>query len=221
MDSDDDTPKLSANALAALQSFLQSEEAEAARFEELANEADKGFVPFIEAFKEDWNLSQFWYTEATAETLAQFVKSIAPTDGMVVCVSCPTLFFHLAQDWNEKRLRLLEFDDRFQTSPAYTRYDYKYPLALPAELIGKADVIVLDPPFLSEECWTKFAITVRKLSKPHAKVIACTGLTMKDLVYRLLKLRLVKFEPVHKNGLSNEFGCYVDFDSGNPLFQPI
>ncbi len=216
-DGSDDDLKLSSHAFAALQSFLQQQETEATRFQEMAKEAEKGFVPTISEFKEDWELSQFWYSHATTDTLGNLVKKITPDSGLVVCLSCPTLFFHLAQDWKEDKVRLLEFDDRFSTSPAYNRYDYKSPLSLPTDLIGNVDVIIVDPPFLSEECWTKFALSIRKLGKPNVKIIACTGLVMKDFINRLLKLVLVEFEPTHRNGLSNDFGCFLNFDECPPF----
>lgn len=53
-------------------------------------------------------------------------------------------------------LRLLEYDVRFAVfGPESVAYDFANPLRLPAELKGKFDRIVCDPPFLSEDCQTK------------------------------------------------------------------
>merc|ERR1719334_2022930 len=41
---------------------------------------------------EDWQLSQFWYTESTAIALAKEALAAAGENGRVVCVSCPTLY---------------------------------------------------------------------------------------------------------------------------------
>ena len=41
---------------------------------------------------EDWQLSQFWYSEATAGALAGAVLSAAGPAGRVACVSAPTLY---------------------------------------------------------------------------------------------------------------------------------
>lgn len=89
--------------------------------------------------------------------------------------------------------------------------------------------IILDPPFLSEECQTKAALTVRWLSKfwgsgttsetegKEEKLIVCTGERMETVINKLYRPQGVKtttFEPVHSKGLSNEFFCYANFESG-------
>jgi EEF1A lysine methyltransferase 1 len=69
----------------------------------------------------------------------------------------------------------LEYDTRFQIfGQSFVPYDYNQPLNLPAELEGAFDIVVADPPFLSEECLRKTALTVRYLTKKN--VILCTGL---------------------------------------------
>lgn len=50
---------------------------------------------------------------------------------------------------------LLEFDKRFELFEEFVYYDFKYPLRLPASFKGKFDRIMLDPPFLSNDCQTK------------------------------------------------------------------
>ena len=68
----------------------------------------------------------------------------------------------------------LEFDERFKIfGDDFVFYDYKEPLKLEPELKKKFDVVIADPPFLSDECLTKMAISMRFLSKE--KLILCTG----------------------------------------------
>ena len=53
-------------------------------------------------------------------------------------------------------------------------YDYTKPLVLPQKLEEKSfDVVIADPPYLSQECLQKTADTVSFLAK--AKLILCTG----------------------------------------------
>ena len=42
-------------------------------------------------------------------------------------------------------------------------------------LFNHFDLIIADPPFLSEECHTKTGMTIRKLGKADHKIIICTG----------------------------------------------
>ena len=68
----------------------------------------------------------------------------------------------------------LEFDDRFKVfGEDFVFYDYNEPLRLPVEFKNSFDIVLLDPPFLSEECLCKVAVTVRYLMKD--KVLLCTG----------------------------------------------
>lgn len=85
-----------------------------------------------------------------------------------------------------------------------------------ASLKGSVDRIICDPPFLSDDCQTKMALTVRWMAKPAAdvKVIISTGERMENLVtklYRGFGIRTTDYEPAQ--GLSNEFFCYANFDS--------
>jgi aspartokinase len=79
--------------------------------------------------------------------------------------------------------------------------------------------MICDPPFLSEDCQTKAALTVRWLSKPmddQYKLIVCTGERMENLIttklYKSLGVKTTDYEPVHAKGLSNEFYCYANFE---------
>jgi NADH dehydrogenase (ubiquinone) 1 alpha subcomplex subunit 9 len=95
----------------------------------------------------------------------------------------------------------------------------------PAHLKGSADRIIVDPPFLSEDCQTKAALTVRwLLRQPSAqdrKLIVCTGERMETLIttklYKSLGVKTTDYEIVHARGLSNEFYCYANFEvEGTP-----
>ncbi len=71
-------------------------------------------------------------------------------------------------------VKCLEFDDRFKVyGEDFQFYDYKEPLKLPAEWKNSFDIVVVDPPFLNEDCLCKTAMTVRYLVKD--KIILCTG----------------------------------------------
>ena len=69
---------------------------------------------------------------------------------------------------------LLEYDKRFSGfGEDFIFYDYKNPLGIPRGLASGFDVVFADPPFLSDECLTKTAVTVKFMAKD--KIILCTG----------------------------------------------
>lgn len=70
---------------------------------------------------------------------------------------------------------MLEYDRRFATyGDDFIFYDYNEPLSLPGGVAPQSfDIVLADPPYLSEECLSKVAQTIKYLSK--GKVLLCTG----------------------------------------------
>ncbi|KAG5932290.1 hypothetical protein E4U59_007593 [Claviceps monticola] len=227
MTEDDQSLMLSAHALAALAEFNAERDAHQSKFDELKAQADKDARFSMEAFAEDWNKSQFWYSDETAELLADQLLSASGNSSIGV-ISTPSVFVALRNKLRDlpldrqPKVVLLEHDDRFAVFPEFVYYDYQQPLKLPENMKGSLDSVICDPPFLNEDCQTKAALTVRWLLKsdpcPSAlpRVIVCTGERMKHIVtkvYRSLKVQTTNFEPKHASGLSNEFYCYANFES--------
>ena len=226
MSEDDEPIALSSDTLNALREFQIEQESEKQRFAELqaraqtrfaavqANEVD---VPAIDDFKEDWQLSQFWYADETAESLARELVAEEGLDLRIGVLCAPSVYPHIlklkAQDaW------LFEFDTRFEVlaGPKFVRYDYNHAMQFPAELKGTFDRLIIDPPFLSDECHVKAAMTARALAKADARIIVCSGAKMRSLCLRLYKARESRFEVKHKDGrLSNDFMCLMNYTSQN------
>lgn len=193
---DDDSPELSDFARNALEEFLRD------RSQQEKNTFD---------IEENWQLSQFWYTDETALSLAKEALRLAGEDGKIVCISCPTLYRKLKDMSCPNGTKLLEFDTRFSCyGDDYIFYDYKDPLALPKDWKGTFDVVVVDPPFLSEECLSKAAETVKFLEPKF--IVLCTGAVMEPHAQRLLGLQPCKFKPKHSRSLGNEYKCFTNYD---------
>lgn len=183
----------------------------------------------MDLFGEDWNASQFWYTDATARLLARQLLHGATKDSAVAVVSAPSVYVALrnilAEDESLPRpeLCLLEYDQRFEVvGPDFQFYDFQNPLRLPPALEEKFDRIMADPPFLSTDCQTKTALTVRYLARNWSgnaenglRFVSCTGERMEETIGKLygkLGTKTTTFEPEHSKGLSNEFFCYANFE---------
>ncbi|XP_050295807.1 EEF1A lysine methyltransferase 1 [Anthonomus grandis grandis] len=210
---EDDLPQLSASTFAALQEFYKEQEEREALQSNIQEIVQNGNV----VFDEDWQLSQFWYDESTIEGLVQMVINSVGTRAKIALVSCPTLY-KLMKDKTDSsaEVTLYEFDQRFAAYGSdFVLYDYKAPLNIPRDKGSYYDIVIADPPFLSEECLTKTAVTVKFLTK--GKIILCTGAVMADLAQRLLDLKKTEFQPKHKNNLANEFWCFTNF----PLDKPV
>lgn len=211
-DSEDDVPQLSAATLAALQDFY----AESGRtgLEQNSIKNDKFCVG---AVVEDWGMSQFWYSEDTAIRLAEEVMQQAGEHGRIACISAPSVYQKLKQLESTRSdsvsAVLLEFDRRFAAyGDEFVFYDYNNPLCLPEDLLPRSfDFVIADPPYLSEECLSKVALTIKHLTK--GKILLCTGAIMEELAGKLMDLKMCSFLPKHNHNLANEFRCYVNYES--------
>ncbi|UNI17305.1 Protein-lysine N-methyltransferase efm5 [Purpureocillium takamizusanense] len=223
---EDEPVTLSAHALAALAEFQAEKQDRKAKFDRLRAEAEEDDVPLsMDAFAEDWNASQFWYSDETARKFAEQLLENATSETSIGVISTPSTFVALRNALRTKpraerpRLVLLEYDERFRVFPEFVAYDFQSPLSLPAELKGSLDRVICDPPFLSEDCQAKIALTIRWLLKvnsmPPVRVIICTGERMEGLVtklYQSLGVHTTSFVPEHPTGLSNEFYCFANFE---------
>ncbi|KAM0324540.1 hypothetical protein ACHAQA_007925 [Verticillium albo-atrum] len=206
-DSDDESLALSSHALAALAEFNAEKDAHKRRFEALNAKAEADAiadVPLSMAiFEEDWNKSQFWYSDETAMAYANELLRDADETDTVAVISTPSVFVALknllakySPDQPKPKVVLLEHDDRFKVFSEFIWYDFAQPFKMPAELKGTVTRIICDPPFLSEDCQTK-------------------GERMRDLVTKVYKsfgVKLTTYIPSHARGLSNEFYCYASYE---------
>ncbi|XP_078246169.1 EEF1A lysine methyltransferase 1 isoform X2 [Pogona vitticeps] len=133
----------------------------------------------------------------------------------IACISAPSVYQKLKEQ-NSKDFStcLLEYDRRFSVYGAeYVFYDYNNPLDLPANLVAHSfDIVLADPPYLSEECLSKTAETIKYLTK--GKILLCTGSIMEEYAAKYLGVKMCTFIPKHTRNLANEFRCYVNYDSG-------
>jgi len=228
MSEDDDAPTLRADTLEALAAFRAER---AAAEEAAAGEATDAGAALLTT--EDWELSQFWYDEATSRFLAAEVArcaaAAAAARGGGGAGEPPAVAAFLASPSAFKALRaagglpggaravLLEYDARFSAFGAdFYRFDYRAPpAALPAALKGGVDVFLLDPPFLNQECLAGFAAAVRELARPGAppRVLLASGAVMLRAAREELALRPTRARIAHAAGrLSNPFALYANYE---------
>jgi 16S rRNA G966 N2-methylase RsmD len=71
---------------------------------------------------------------------------------------------------------IFEFDKRFAMyGEEFIFYDYNHPLDLPEKVTAHSfDIVVADPPYLSEECLRKTSKTIKYLTR--GKILLCTGM---------------------------------------------
>ncbi|GJN71638.1 hypothetical protein PLIIFM63780_006028 [Purpureocillium lilacinum] len=136
-DREDEPVTLSAHALAALAEFQAEKQDFRAKFDKLRAEAEGDEPLSMEAFTEDWNASQFWYSDETAGKLAGQLLQDATSETTIGVISTPSAFVALRNALRttpkaeRPRLVLLEYDERFRVFPEFVPYDFHRPLDLP------------------------------------------------------------------------------------------
>ncbi|KAJ2722809.1 Protein-lysine N-methyltransferase efm5 [Coemansia sp. Benny D115] len=217
----DDVPSLSADSLAALQSFLAEKQELDDRFAQLQENADEVFRNnkkiTMDYFQEDWQLSQFWYDDETANFLATRALKNTTKGQKIAFISSPTAYVAFRNLAPEDRLEdafVFEFDQRFDVfGDQFVFYDFNKPLDIRNQkAVDGFEFIVADPPFLNEDCLTQTMETVRHVGKEGVKLMIDTGAVMEDLAKKLVGAKITGFRPAHKGGLANEFRCYSTFE---------
>ncbi|XP_058802292.1 EEF1A lysine methyltransferase 1 [Phymastichus coffea] len=213
-DSDDEVLQLNPDTLAALNEFYQEREDRKKIFQ-TALEQNENISCDID-IEEDWQLSQFWYDHKTVTKITKGAIQCTDENAKIALISCPTLYKELVQIAGKRKVNLFEFDKRFAVFGSdFIFYDYNCPQDILKDSYRTFDLVICDPPFLSEECLTKTAISIRLLAKNN--IVLCTGSIMDELARKLLGVKKCNFKPGHKNNLANEFWCYSNFDFDNFL----
>lgn len=243
MDSDDEILSLSASTLAALQEFKKEEAERVEQFNKLSLSAQEEYDEnqrqvSIDLFQEDWQLSQFWYTDETAELLGRALLEGADEDTVIAIASAPSVYAAIRKFPKEqiptKHIYLFEYDKRFEVLAGkdhFYFYDYNFPNDIPDKLRHKVDRLLIDPPFLEEVCQSNSAKAAFNLLKKDRtsltkkgdlkyKIMSCTGERMKHVIRNNYpETRMTDFYPQHPN-LMNEFRCYASFEWSQWKFLP-
>ena len=116
-------------------------------------------------------------------------------------------------------MKLFEYDKRFASVAGddFVYYDYKNPMSF-GQMTNNSevclreyfDVVIADPPFLSEECMTKSSVTVKYLAKKDAKLLFCTGKLFDEIKYVMYYHKII--HPVHPS-IINHFQYSILFQA--------
>lgn len=118
-------------------------------------------------------------------------------------------------------VKIFEYDQRFSSfGEDFQHYDYN--LANTKKYLKDYDqtfdLIIADPPFLSEECIEKMGDIIKKISKPNAKIVFNSGIVCKDWIEKHLGLEEKMFKPQHERNLANDFTSFANFNLDDYVF---
>ncbi|XP_075149997.1 protein-lysine N-methyltransferase CG9154 [Haematobia irritans] len=209
---DDDVTTLPADTMAILQQFLaEKAQREQQELEKIEKKAGKDAE-----FEEDWQLSQFWYSQSTKEIIGGVASQLLGNskDYRMALLSCPSLYGTIKEI--HENVMIFEFDKRFSAyGEDFVFYDFNEANSenYLHNLWHSFDLIIADPPFLSEECITKISKIIKNLLKPEGKIIFCSGEIVEPwLINSLPGIKKCKYQPQHERNLGNEFVSYANFN---------
>lgn len=179
---------------------------------------------FNTAEVEDPQLNQYWYSDGTT---AAMVNEIQMHATKAAFLSTPSLYFSLTKQNLKSNSKVFEFDQRWATDEGFVFYDFNKPEAVPADLWGAFDYIVVDPPFITREVWTKYAATVKLIAAPKAKVLFTSVIENHMMLEELCDVQLFvpAFQPSIPH-LTYQYHCFVNYpptgflSAANPELPP-
>lgn len=147
--------------------------------------------------------------------LAKTAGQAPAEDVRVALVSCPSLYKSIKAIHPNGIVRVLEFDERFAAfGDDFVRFDYKNVYKSSNymdEYREYFDIIIVDPPFLSEECIQSIAQLVNKIRRENTRIVLCSGQVVADWAKEFMQLDQCDFRPQHERNLANEFRSYANF----------
>ncbi|XP_037961005.1 protein-lysine N-methyltransferase CG9154 [Teleopsis dalmanni] len=171
-------------------------------------------------FEENWQLSQFWYSKSTKKILSSVVRKLvdnATKDNFkIALLSCPSLYCVVKE--THPNVKIFEYDKRFSAyGDDFIFYDINEAITLThlQDEWNSFDLIIADPPFLSEECIIKISEIITNLGKDNSKIIFCSGATVETWLIKYLNLKKCRYRPEHERNLGNEFATYANFELDN------
>mmetsp|Transcript_62729 Transcript_62729/g.104304 ORF Transcript_62729/g.104304 Transcript_62729/m.104304 type:complete len:189 (+) Transcript_62729:17-583(+) len=157
---------------------------------------------------ENGDHNQYWYSAATIDAILDEIEASGAASAAFV--STPSLYFSVKNLQLKGASKVLDFDKKWEKDPGFVFYDFHVPTDVPPELEHQFDYVVVDPPFITEEVWGKYAETVRFLMKPDGKIMCTTIPENANMMAGLLGVSPVAFKPSIPN-LVYQYCLYLNY----------
>jgi hypothetical protein len=149
--------------------------------------------------RENPDFNQYWYSPKTIRTIVDELRMIKPR--RVACLSTPTVFFASCEAGLP--CDLFEFDEQFKSQTCvdeatnlFIKFDYRDP-TVAAALHHQYDVIVADPPFITEEVLRGYSIAASALLVTGGRILITSTAENLELIRSLFSssIHSVPFRP--------------------------
>lgn len=162
------------------------------------------------------DLNQYWYSAGTVAKLCSVVRqhALSLRAERLACafVSTPSIFFALSAA-ERGACRVLDFDEALgEGEPGFVAFDYNHPEAIPSDLRGAFEMVVIDPPYITADVWRRYIEAARLLLREGGLVVATTVIENAPLLADGLGVRPHVWLPSIPH-LPYQYAVYTNFDS--------
>ncbi|CAM9426418.1 unnamed protein product [Chrysoparadoxa australica] len=126
-------------------------------------------------------------------------------------LSTPSLYFSTPTSTRAK-CKVMDLDSKWENDKGFVLYDFNHPESLPKELHGTFQMVVIDPPFITEEVWQKYTEAARLLLREGGAILASTIEENADMMAKLLGVKPQVFKPSIPN-LVYQYRLYCNYPS--------
>jgi len=151
---------------------------------------------FLKLTGEDQSMNQYWFSEKTIEFI---VKQVEKHGKKIAFVSTPSTFFSVSKEFQDN-CYLFDYDKAFMKKHKNALFfDFNDFSTIQPD--NTFDFIVIDPPFITEDVWTKFSNFVQLLAIKNenneivSKILASSISENDKMLKKLLNLDAKKYKP--------------------------
>lgn len=147
----------------------------------------------------------------------------------VAFLSTPSVYYGLASRALKEASVLLDADEEaFGGARSFRRFDFRRGRAgLPQDAQGACDLAVIDPPFVTRECWELYSEAALACLSPDSpgKILATTVRENEGTLRELLGAEPVRFRPAIPS-LVYQYELFANYHSPrlacpNPELEPL
>ena len=166
---------------------------------------------FLKRTPENSDFNQYWFSEKTIQfILSQITKHGKERIGLI---STPSIFFSLPKESQDKSY-LFDIDEALISKHKngrkydfnWTNYDQYF-----SDLKGTFDFIVIDPPFITEEAWSKFAAFGKYLANEKCKFLVTSIAENADNLKKFLGVDMKEIKPSIPH-LVYQYNFFANYD---------
>lgn len=188
---------------------------------------------FLDTRKENASYNQYWYSHETITHLCSLIieahACIPENQRRIAFLSTPSLYFSMPNEVRLQSCNLFDYDRQFGVDDdRFIFYDYNHPtkfecgsVDVSGQLERKFSMVVIDPPFITNEVWAKYALTTKHLLCADTGLVILTTISENSKLLKELfgeKVQSSNFQPSIPN-LVYQYSIFTNFDC--PGWHPI